>query len=39
LSRWGTDEETGQQPLRVTDNAVNMTEEVINNHSPQIGKR
>lgn len=39
-SRWtgGTDEETGQQWLRVTDNGVGMTEEVIKNYFTQIGK-
>ena len=36
--RWGTDEETGQQWLRVTDNGVGMTEEVIKNYFTQIGK-
>ena len=35
---WGTDEETGQQWLRVTDNGVGMTEEVIKNYFTQIGK-
>ncbi len=35
---WGTDEETGQQWLRVTDNGVSMTEEVIKNYFTQIGK-
>ena len=35
---WGTDEEAGQQWLRVTDNAVGMTEEVIKNYFTQIGK-
>lgn len=35
---WGTDEETGQQWLRVSDNGVGMTEEVIKNYFTQIGK-
>ena len=35
---WGTDEETGQQWLRVTDNGVGMTKEVIKNYFTQIGK-
>jgi hypothetical protein len=35
---WGTDEETGQQWLCVTDNGVGMTEEVIKNYFTQIGK-
>ncbi|MDH3719294.1 MAG: hypothetical protein OES79_14335 [Planctomycetota bacterium] len=35
---WGTDEETSQQWLRVTDNGVGMTEEVIKNYFTQIGK-
>ena len=35
---WGTDEETGQQWLRVTDNGVGMTEEVIKRYFTQIGK-
>jgi hypothetical protein len=35
---WGVDEETGQQWLRVTDNGVGMTEEVIKNYFTQIGK-
>ncbi len=34
----GTDEETGQQWLRVTDNGVGMTEEVIKNYFTQMGK-
>ena len=34
----GTDEETGQQWLRVTDYGVGMTEEVIKNYFTQIGK-
>ena len=35
---WGTDEETGQQRLRVTGNGVGMTEEVITDYFTQIGK-
>ena len=35
---WGTDEEAGQHRLRVTDNGVGMTEEVIKNYVTQTGK-
>lgn len=35
---WGTGEPTGQQWLRVTDNGVGMTEEVIEKYFTQIGK-
>ena len=34
---WGTDEETGQQWLRVTNNGVGMTDEVIKTYFTQIG--
>lgn len=36
--RWGTDEEIGLQWLRVTDDGVGMTGEVITNYFTQIGK-
>lgn len=35
---WGTDEETGRQWLRMTNNGVGMTEAVIKNYFTQIGK-
>lgn len=35
---WGTDEASGQHWLRVTDNGVGMTEDVIKDHFTQIGK-
>ena len=35
---WGSDEETGQHRLRVTDNGEGMTEEVITSYFTQIGK-
>ncbi len=35
---WGTDDQSGQQWLRVTDNGVGMTEKVIKDYFTQIGK-
>ncbi len=35
----GTDEETSQQWLRVIENGVGMTEEVIKNYLTRIGSR
>ena len=37
-SRWGTNDETGQQWLHVTQNGVGMTDDVIKNYFTQIGK-
>jgi len=37
-SRWSTDDDTARQRLRVTDNPVSMTHQVIKNYFTQIGK-